>query len=105
MSNVLFRKVESALQEELGEDAAINIGIILSIISTLLPIIQNCFGGAKATIQDGGDAAMVAVWRAVVASGYQGDRGALTLRLVGMGKASTDAEINEVMQTAAMFPR
>lgn len=96
-------KVEGAIREEVGAEAAIDIGIILTIISTLLPIIQNCFGGAKAAIQSGGDAAWVAAWRAVVASGYQGDRGALTERLVKVGMEATDQEVNEVMQTAALF--
>ena len=104
MSNVLFRKVEEAISEQAGDGAAISIGVILSIISTLAPIIGKlpCFGGAEQAMAEGGDVAMIAAWRAVVASGYQGDRGKLALALVAKAKAATPEERREAVQTAQM---
>lgn len=104
MSNVLFRKVEEAVSEVSGEGAAISIGVILSIISSLTPLISKlpCFGGAEAAMAEGGDAAMIAAWRAVVESGYQGDRGKLAMALVAKAKEATPEERREALQTAMM---
>lgn len=110
MSNVLFDKVEEAIVAEQGAHAAINFGVILQLISTLMPIITNCFGAmpsrasARAVIRGGGDAVKIGIWRAVVASGYEGDRGSLTMRLAESATKATDQEIDEALETAAMFP-
>lgn len=89
-----------------GTGAAIDIAIIMQLMTFLMQFIQNCpFGSAKAAIKEGGTPARVATFNAVKKSGYSGNAVELTEALVAKGKAATDDEIDETVAMAySMMP-
>ena len=102
--SAIERIVEEAVAEEAGPNAAIDIGLIITIVTQLLGFIQNCRGNARKAIKDGDTEAKVAAFRAVVASGYEGHRGNLMTKLVDKGKNATDEDIEETFSIARSLP-
>ena len=99
------KAVSETVAEKQPEGAAIDVGLIMQLMTMLLQFIQNCpFGSAKAAIKAGSTGATVAAFNAVKKSGYTGNAVELAQALVAKGKAATDDELDETILLAESMP-
>jgi hypothetical protein len=103
--NALEKHVTEAVESKSPEGAAIDFGIILQIVTTILQFVQNCpFGNARKAMKAGGTEATVAAYQAVKKSGYAGNAVELTRDLVARAANSSDEELDEVVASANSMP-
>lgn len=102
----LETKVRAAWAKQFPADAkAIDFGSIIAILTTLMDLFKGCnFGRFKKSMQAGDLLAKVVAYKAVLKSGYDGDKVKFALDLVEEAKTATDEEINETYELAQSLP-
>jgi hypothetical protein len=104
----LRTKAATFIERSLGKalpNSAFDFGLILSIITTLIPVITGCFGSArrvKHAVKTGDDAFIVANFRAAHQNGLSpAESVRYALAMKEECKAATDDEIEEFIQLAS----
>ena len=101
----LERRVTQAVGK-VQPGAAVNLGVIMQIMSMVLQFIQQCpFGNAKRSLREGALEAKVAAYRAVKSSGYEGNAVDLANALVEQGRQATDDELESTIASAHSLPK
>lgn len=100
-------KAASYIERALGRalpNSAFDFGLILSIITTLIPVITGCFGSArrvKQSVKTGDDAFVVANFRAAIKQGLSpAESVRFALEMKSECQQATDDEIDEFIQLA-----